>query len=554
MAHLVSMSISPIFSMLPSPLRAFWLPFFFWMLWISGCDSGPALDPESRVDPELKQPGTLEAILEADSTLGPPYYTATLRSICTTNGGAATIDEVKRSGPFPESSGYLLRETGLHEVADTTLLVIDRPGRVLLSCISSSGDEASAQLDFDGFAPQMNLDPLHATLTRVEEETIIDLTDRIRWADNVGVVLPQPAYELDVEIDRNEDRTWLRVRPARENGTVTLEVYAENAFGRVRDNLLLNVTYPPGLVLRAVDWMTDGALPSRVAALDENGRVLAVDTLISGNGFIDFHVFDATMVAIRVESDGYFTRTMQFTPDHTDRRVDLTVPVLSRTYCRDAFSDVPDPVSTCLDVTRQLLFKPLDPFSTLDGYRMWPWPPSGGMLYSHAASGATLPAAWAVAARESASQWRDLGITMVSASRFMAGVTEATALRDENGRWTTNVEMLQLFVPDNHDGAELTAHFREGPDGLHSAVISLPVRESADDLFSRLEAIRLRAQLAVGTSPLFESWGADRQNRFLSEWIVPIRSRDRSPYQLDNLERGGFRVGVPFEQAFEEGL
>jgi len=529
-----------------------WIPVLSLITILAACDSDAIRDSKDPIEHEPLPPGVLEAILEADSTLGPPGYVATLRSACTTNGGSATIEEARLAGPFADSPGYLVRETGRTEVVDTMSLAIRRPGRVLLTCVSSIGERAFAQLDFDGFVPEMNLDPLHATLTRVEEETIIDLTDYIRWADNVGVEPPHPAYEMDVEIDRNEERTLLRVRPRKENGTFTLEVHAGNAFGSVQDNLLLNITYPPGLVMHSVDWMTGNALPTRVEALDESGQTLAVDTLATGNGFFDFREFDAPMAGLRIEAEGYFTRVMPFMPDNADRRTDLTLPVLPKASCLETFSDAPDPEAACLDVTRQMLFQPLDPFSLLEGYRMWPWSPGGGMLYSHATSGATLPAAWAVAARESAARWRDLGITMASAGRFSADVSGATAARDVSGRWTTNVRGIQLFVPDNHDDAELAIYFREGSEGLHSAVIALPVLESVDAWFSRFEAIRLRAQLAVGTSSAFEFWEPVRQNRFLTDWIIPIRARDRSPYQHDNLGRGGFETGTRFEDAFPD--
>ncbi len=508
------------------------------------------MDSEVPYEPEPQPPGLLEARLDATATRGAPDYATVLRFGCTTNTSTATIEEVRLTGPLEDSPGYLARGTGLNEFADSMHLVIPRPARADLTCISSLGDSASAQLAFGGWAPEMNLDPLHATLARPDKETIIDLGNHVLWADSVWVEPLHPDEELAVEVDQEAGQILLRIRPGKEIGTVTIHLHAQNAFGSTRDNLLLNVTYPPGLVLYPVDWWTDAALPATITLLDEAGRVMAEETVSTGVGYIDVKGFTSPVAVIRVESDGYFTRMMGLDLGSAGQRIDLPLPVLPISFCRAFFADSPDPVTACLQVTRDMLFGPLDPHMSVVGYRSWPSPPSGAMLYSHAATGATLPTAWAVAVRESASRWRNLGVDMAVASRFSADVSGVVAVREESGRWTTNVKNILLFVPDHHDDAELAIHFREGPQGLHSAVISLPVLEPIEAWFASLEAVRIRAQLAVGTSSVYDSWEAERQNRFLTEWVIPIRRRDRSPFQPGAPGKGGFEIGLSFEEAF----
>ena len=520
-----------------------------------GCDSNSVLDTDAPPQDIPSPPGILEAILEADSTLGPPNYSALLRAVCTTNGGTATISEASLVGPLTNSAGFIMQDTGRGEVGDTLSVVITQPGRALLRCTSSIGEMAFAQLSFNGHEPHINLDPLHATLTRVHNETVIELTDHIQWADSIWV--DSVPVDVVVNVERNpiSGSIWLRVTPSYERGTYDVSVHASNNFGTNSDQLLLNATYPPGLVLRSVDWTTDELLPSRIAVKDASGRVMATVTVAAGEGFLDFMHLQAPIAFLEAEREGYFTRNMPFTSVHTDRRVDVDIPLLPHAPCMDLFTSESDPLSECLAVTREMLFSTLDPNVSvaLEGYRKWPYKPSAGLVFTHHESGARLPSAWAVAVRESANRWRSEGIEVAVASSFTSNVYQLDVERDDAGRWTTSRKAFQVFVPDNSDGAELMVHFREGVDGLHSTVVALPVQEPVDSLFSKLEAIRIRTQLALGTSQVFTSWSVEKQNRFLTNWMLPIRARDWDGYTYRNEDQYGFDAGMLFEDAFPDG-
>ena len=498
------------------------------LLVLAGCGSDGISGPQSDDDPPVKRDvGVLEAVLEADSTLGPPHYPTSLRAVCTTNGGQATITSAVLVGPFADSEGFRMEDTDRGEVGDTLSIVVSRPGQALLTCQSSVGHTERAAISFDGFKPEADLYAVSGTEIFVFEEATIDLSDHIQWADSVffePMRLPPPSVEARIEHDASTGRTLIHVRPTEGPGNTTLHIQVENGFGTVKDGFTFRAVYPPGLSVRAEDWIDSRTdVPARVTFLDAAGHSMRGADFEDDDEplFFEHRSFPAPISRVAAEpvSGEYFPRDVPFT-QRPDEFQYLSIPLLPKAPCRSLFAGDPDPLASCLDMTSRLMFSPLYPEDPLEGFHQ-DTINRAFFLIVHQETGSTIPGEWVAAVRAAADVWEQAGVYMeypLVTHAIGVNADVGRVVTDALGRWVAASPGIVLYVADTRPGARVELNFLTNEEEVRSVVVLLPVNDPPSQWQEELELARIRSEYALADDPEFFSWDRGRQARFLAEW------------------------------------
>lgn len=514
------------FAMLMLVLSAF--------LSLSGCREDPVTGPDILVEVERRNVGELQAILEADSTFGPPHYPSTLRAVCTTNGGDIPIASAHLVGPFTDSAGFHLLDTGLAEAGDTLSITVSQPGQAQLTCTNEVGHSHISTLDFGGISPELDLNPLGELQIEVFEEARFEITDFVHFADSLYIDEPFVPAGLDIEfeVDQTTHRVWVTLLASTSMSSEAIRIRAINGFGTDRGNLRFTAEHAPSIELTVTSWDGRSPLRSRVSVLDALGNVMRDKVLEEGLDMLLVKDLPAPIASFEADvlSPGYFRRHMDFTSNGNNVQY-VTIPVIPTAPCISLFNHEADPVASCVEMTRRLMFSPFYPGDPLEGFHG----PLGGRSYFlmvHQETGATISAAWVVAVREAAQRWTNIGVHMeypvathgVGSNRERYGRVAYDGL----GRLIATTPGAILYVADKSADAELRVNFITNGEEVTSALILLPVNDDPAEWTEELEWVRIQTEYTLARDEEFMTLDREWQNRFIKEWATLLHQHDRS--------------------------
>ena len=500
---------------------------FLLMTFVTACDSDSMSGSSDEQEiPEEPAIGELTAVLEADTTFGPPHYQTALRAVCTTNGGTATIAKAELVGPFDDSPGFELLDTGSRSVGDTLSITVSKPGRAQLTCQSDVGHTDFASLSFGGLEPEIDLSAFQNVEMLVDEESVIELTDFMTYADTLYMVddNPRPDLELRIEQDSTTGKTRVYFLPTAVRGWLGIEFNAENGFGTAQDYIRFRSRRPAGFSIWVQDWFDSMDVAARLSILDTDGQAMLERDVDGDEVFFDYREFSSPIAGIRVEplDPEYFPREVSVSTDMVESK-GVKVPILTLAPCLSLLSLESDPEAQCLNMTRGLMFSSFYPEDALQGFHndglVCPY-----FLMVDRETDAVIPGIWVAAVRAAGTVWEDLGIHMeypvTSQNQFHAG--NGRTATDDLGRRVAAGPGTILYVPDQRPGAGLTVNYLTNGEEVRSALVFLPVHDDPARWTEQLEMVRIQTEYALASDEQFMGWTRERQGAFLREWIVHL--------------------------------
>lgn len=461
----------------------------------------------------------LEARLEATATIGPPGYHTTITATCVSRGLSGGIQQFWVRSSTDDSVNQAFTRPEADSLTVTIDLDVVHRHTIDMRCAVNSGDVSEKRIRLDGYQPEIHTDafPEVALVEGVPTQIhfsrgLFPYAEELRFVSRDG---------LSVDLNNWESSPVMTLHAA-SGGVKKVQIQALNGFGDAN----VTVEWPARDVTDFVYQFKESGSFAYVFGIaewiDSRGRQLALRGLPPIEGSIQPTEEPGTItMKFGHQAGKYFPFSKTF--DTTNGQdVNIRVSVLEREPCEATFSSRPDPLKTCQDLVRELLFTDV---SGRQGYRPFPRPRAVTVLMTNPETGVRLDDAWLGVLTRLRNRLVTLGMSLY----VLEPDLEDEYARQPDGAlvYSDQVWMYprtaseSLFTPwiVDQEGIIKGATMAIDPD-------TPPIDE--DLLFSDALALLM----GLDTGPMWEQLPANERLAFMTEVVSKFRFDDLTPWAI----------------------